>query len=212
MRKHNLVNLFLVIGFLVFTSCQTSDREIDEEYMEVIGEAEQQTPNAGYKLNLSYNGPAKFRNKFIKWADSVQQHIPSMVKVNEGIYMNLPPEQMGKKITTDMFQTSISYLLTVTDSSIYNKLTEDILKKNISFNLNIIGTFLSPEQKSELHRDMFRKAMESAEAKLEFINKTGRGYEIVGVEELDNTTPYGPDYYDFNRRMIVRLKVKARLD
>lgn len=27
---------------------------------------------------------------------------------------------------------------------------------------------------------------------------------------MDNTVPYGPEYNDFNRRMVSRLRVKAR--
>ncbi|MFD2515101.1 SIMPL domain-containing protein [Pontibacter locisalis] len=212
MKKINSIGLVLILSVAAFAGCQVREREeANQDYLEVIGEYEQQTPEAGYRLNLSYNGPIEQREKFLKWADSVKQVVPSMVKMNEGIYLNYMPEQMGKKISRDMYQTSVTYLLTVSDSSLYSSLTEDLLERNIPFNLNVMGTFMEPEQKTKLQHQMLQKAMENARAKLDFMISDGREYEIIGIEELDNTTPYGPEYYDFNRRMVARVKVKASL-
>ncbi|MCC9138612.1 hypothetical protein ACFSKU_03015 [Pontibacter silvestris] len=82
-----------------------------------------QTPEGGYRLNLSYNGPLDMRNQFITWVDSLQQKVPSMVKMNENIYVNYMPEQMGRKVNKNMFQTSVSYNLIVQDSSMYDSIT-----------------------------------------------------------------------------------------
>ena len=59
---------------------------------------------------------------------------------------------------------------------------------------------------------MLQQALNDAKIKLSFLAGQDRTYEIIGIEELDNTTPYGPEYYDFNRRKMARIRVKARLD
>lgn len=211
MKKHHVLSIIVMLGLGTLAGCQPIEEAPEQNYLEVIGEYEQQTPEAGYRLNLSYNGPIGLRDKFMKWADSVQQVIPSMVKTNEGIFLNYMPEQMGKKINKDMYQTSVTYLLTVADSALYSEITSDLIRRNIPFNLNVMGTFMDPDQKAGLQQQMLQKAIENAKAKIGFMSGDGRAYEIVGIEELDNTTPYGPEYYDFNRRMITRLKVKARI-
>jgi len=57
--------------------------------------------------------------------------------------------------------------------------------------------------------DAEQLALNDAKAKRSFLAGLDRSYEIMGTEELDNTTPYGPGYYDFNRRMVARVRVKA---
>ncbi|WP_439879574.1 SIMPL domain-containing protein [Pontibacter sp. MBLB2868] len=209
MKKQKMLLPALLLGLGLMVSCTPYTEE--DNYLEVIGEYEQQTPEAGYRLNLSYNGPVELRDKFTAWADSMKKEVPSMVKSNENIYLNYMPEQMGKKISKDMYQTSVTYLLTVNDSAMYSNITQDLLKKNLPFNLNVMGTFIDPARKVKLQHTMMQKALENAKAKLALMSDEGKDYEIVSVEELDNTTPYGPEYDDFNRRMITRLKVKAKL-
>ncbi len=212
MKKHTLLALSLATSISLLSSCDNRNTATEENYIEVIGEYEQPTPDAGYRLNLSYNGPISMRDKFQKWADSLQQKFPSMVKTNENIFMNYMPEQMGPKINKNMFQVGVSYILTVSDTAAYNQITRDALKRNFPFNVNVMGTFVEPGKRLAIQKEMMQKAIENAKSKIETLSGgTDRKYEIVVIEELDNTTPYGPEYYDFNRRMIARIKVKAQL-
>lgn len=208
MRKKD----FGVIAFVAFIMLNGCDiRNTDQEYIEVIGEAETQTPEAGYRLNLSYNGPLDLRSHFAEWIDSLQQRVPSMVKMNDNIYVNYMPEQMGKNINKDMFQTSVSYNLIVSDSSMYNRITKDLLKRNLPFNVNVSGTVFEPEKKVALQNELLQQALNNAKAKLANLTQDGRKYEVVGIEELDSKQPFGPEYYDYNRVMIERVKVKAKI-
>jgi hypothetical protein len=200
----------LSLGFS--SSCTTNDNDQEEDYLVVIGEAEMQLPNAGYRLNLSYNGPMSIRPKFITWADSIQRELPGMSKISENIFLNYMPEQMGKEVNKDMYQTSISYWINVEDSTLFADITQDLLNRNIPFNINVMGTFLDPVKKAELQQELMDKALENAKTKLEYLTVPDRKYVVVAVEEIDNTTPYGPEYYDFNRKMVTRLRVKARLE
>ena len=212
MKKLHVWVLALLAGAATLSGCQVRGEE-EEEYLEVIGEYEQTMPDAGYRLNLSYNGPMSMRQQFMQWADSLQQEVPNMVLTNENIYINYMPEQMGQeKIRPGMFQSSVSYNVTVPDSATYGRIMRDALRHNFPFNVNVSGTFVDPAKRQELQRDLMQKAMENARAKLDFLSEGERAYEIVGVEELDNNQPYGPEYYDFNRRMVSRVKVKARLE
>jgi len=204
--------LCLAAGLL--TACKM-ETEKDEEgrYLEVIGEYEQAIPDGGYRLNLSYNGPMSLRKKFDVWADSMQQVLPSMTKTNDNIYINYMPEQMGKKITDNMFQVGVGYNVLVNDSSTYNSIAKDLLRQNIPFSLNMTGAFIEPVKELGLQKELLKKAIENAKAKIDFLKgDSGSTYEIISIEELDNQPPYGPDYYDYNRRMATRVKVKARLD
>ncbi|HEY4650739.1 MAG TPA: SIMPL domain-containing protein [Pontibacter sp.] len=212
MKKMSLWVLALAGSATFSTGCQQQHTTDDERYLEVIGEYDQATPDAGYKLNLSYNGPMEMRQKFQVWADSLQKELPGMVKTNDNIYLNYMPEQMGKRITKDMYQVGVTYLVNVADSATYQRIADDLLKRNVPFSLNMMGTFIDPAKKIAVQKEILAKALDNAKAKLDFLkadnNKT---YEIVSIEELDNIQPYGPDYYDFNRRMVARVKVKARL-
>jgi hypothetical protein len=211
MKKRPIPILALALGLLALGSCQQKT-DHEDKYFEVIGEYEQQTPEAGYRLNLSYNGPIDKRDEFVAWADSLKQKVPNMVKTNEGIFVNYMPEQAGKKIRKDMYQTNVTYLLTVADSTLYGQLTKDLLKRDFAFNINVMGVYLDPASKAKLQQDMMQKALDNAKTKLDFLTGKDRAYEIVSIEELDNNTPYGPEYYDYNRKMVARLKVKAELD
>lgn len=200
----------LLAGVALLIGCRPA--ESDGNYLEVIGEYEQPSPEAGYRLNLAYNGPLSQREGFEKWVDSVQQKVPGLVKISENIYVNYMPEEMGRKPTRSDLQTSISYMLNASDSTLYNRLANDLLKSNLPFSLNVMGTYLDPATKTKLQQDLMQKALANARQKIESITGEGATYQIVQIEELDNTVPYGPEYYDFNRRMVSRIKVKARLD
>lgn len=207
----NVFPLMLLAGMLA--GCNSQATQENERYLEVIGEHEQSVTDGGYRLNLSYNGPMSMRKKFDSWADSMQNKIPDMVKINDNIYINYMPEQMDKKITDNMFQVGVGYNLTVDDSTAYSRITQDLLKQNIPFSLNMTGAYIEPEKKLAIRKEMLQKAIDNAKAKLDFLKGDGAGtYEIIAIEELDNQMPYGPDYYDYNRRMATRVKVKARLE
>ncbi len=200
-----------LLGLGALSSCETRSAAEEENYLQVIGEYEQQMPEAGYRLNLSYNGPMHMRPAFTRWADSLQQVVPSMVLMNDNTYLNYMPEQMGQeKIRPGMFQTSVTYNLVVPDSATYGRIIQSALDHNFPFNMNVTGTFVEPERKQELQQELMQKALENAKAKLNFLSGEKK-YEVVGVEELDNMQPYGPEYYEFNRKMLARVKVKARL-
>lgn len=205
--------LWLALGMfaLGLSSCVKVEPDEQQDYLEVIGEAEMQTPDAGYKLNLTYNGPMGLRDSFVTWADSLQRKIPGMVKTSENIHINYMPEQAGQRINKDMYQTNISYMLHVQDSTTYSAITQDLLNRKIPFNLNVMGTFINPEEKAKLQRHLMEEALANAKSKLDFLNTGDKTYSITQVEELDHTVPYGPEYYDYNRKMVSRVKVKARL-
>lgn len=209
--KKQLLSFVLVMIILGLCSCTKAETEPQQDYLEVIGEAEMITPEAGYKLNLTYNGPMEMRNSFVTWADSIQQKLPGMIKTSENIYLNHIPEQTSRRINKSMYQTSVTYLLNVEDSTLFASITQDLLNRNIPFNLNVMGTFMKPEQKARLQQNLMKQALVNAKTKLDFLNTAERAYSITQVEELDNTVPYGPEYYDYNRKMIARVKVKARL-
>ena len=210
MKKVCVWVLALLASVVALGSCDMRGTA-GEDYLEVIGEAEQTMPDAGYRLNLSYNGPMSMRAKFSAWADSLQQKVPGMVLTSDNIYINYMPEQMGQeKITPNMMQSSISYNILAADSAMYGRILRDMLRRNIPFSLNIAGTFLDQEQRRQVQQKLMQEALEHARAKLGFLAGGEGDYEIVGVEEMDNTVPYGPEYNDFNRRVVSRLKVKAR--
>ncbi|WP_181885107.1 SIMPL domain-containing protein [Pontibacter diazotrophicus] len=203
--------LAMLAGFGTLSSCQVHD-EAQEDYLEVIGEHERSMPDAGYRLNLSYNGPMGMRDKFMEWADSLQKQVPNMVLTSENIYIHHMPEQMGQeKIRPEMYQTSVSYNITVADSAMYGRIMQDVLRHNFPFSVNVSGTVLDPDKRQQVQQELMQQALDNAKAKLNFLSNGEDSYRIVGVEELDNTVPYGPEYNDFNRRMVARLKVKARL-
>lgn len=212
MRKTYLWLIALAGSATLLAGCQQRTTADDEHYLEVIGEHEQVTPDAGYRLNLSYNGPMEMRQKFDVWIDSLQKELPGLVKTSDNIYLNYMPEQMGKRPTRDMYQVGVSYMVSVTDSATYNRLAQDLLKRNIPFGLNMMGTFISPDKKAALQQQMLGKAVDNAKSKLNFLKTdNNQAYEIVSIEELDNLPPFGHDYYEINRRMVKRVKVKARL-
>jgi len=212
MKKLHVWVLALVAGVGSLGSCQMRN-EAEEESLQVIGEHEQLVPEAGYRLNLSYFGPLSGRQRFMAWADSLQKVMPHMVLTNESMnIMNYMPEQMGQEqIKPGMFQSNVSYNILVPDSATYGRITRDALRHNFPFNVNVTGTFVDPGKRQELQRKLMQQALENAKAKLDFLSG-GRSYEIIGVEELDTNQPYGPEYYEFNRKMAARIKVKARLD
>jgi len=210
MEKVNVWVLALLTGFSTLNSCQMRSSP-GEDYLEVIGEFEQTMPDAGYRLNLSYNGPMSMRGNFMHWADSLQKQVPSMVLTSDNIYINYMPEQMAQeKIKPSMMQSNISYNIIAPDSATYGRILRDMLRRNIPFNMNIAGTFLDQTKRQQLQQELMQKALEHARTKLRFLANGEGNYEIVGVEEMDNTVPYGPEYNDLNRRMVARLKVKAR--
>lgn len=213
MKKVSWNAAVLLAGLLAFGSCDTRRPATEgEEYIEVIGEYEAALPEAGFRLNLSFNGPLDLRDRFQQWADSLQQVTPGMVKVNDNIFLNYMPEQMGRKISRSQYQVGVTYTLQVEDSAAYNRITRDLLSRNLPFQLNVTGSYLEPERKAKLQQEMMQQALANARQKLDFLNSdTTRTYEIVSVEELDQTAPYGPEYYEYNRRAVSRLKVKARL-
>ncbi|WP_266202334.1 SIMPL domain-containing protein [Pontibacter kalidii] len=212
MKRLNLWVLSALLGVGTLSSCQTRSAAEEEDYLQVIGEYEQQMPEAGYRLSLSYNGPMRLRPAFTRWADSLQQVVPSMVLTNDNTYLHYMPEQMGQeKIKPGMFQTSLTYNMVVPDSAAYGRIIQSALDHNFPFNMNVTGTFVEPERKQELQQELMQKAMENARTKLNFLSGGADKYKIVGVEELDNLQPYGPEYYEFNRKMVSRVKVKARL-
>ncbi|MBF9255034.1 hypothetical protein I2I11_17180 [Pontibacter sp. 172403-2] len=211
MKRMHLTTLALAAGWLALSSCELRETG-NENYVEVIGQHEQQMPETGYRLNLSYNGPLDTRDQFVAWADSLRQKVPGMVKTNESIYVNYMPGQTGHGISKDMYQTSVTYLLSVKDSALYSRISADLLQRSFPFSINITGSYLEPDREKQLQQQMLQQALSDAKAKLTFLSGKNRTYEIVSIEELDNTTPYGPEYYDFNRRMVARVRVKARLD
>ncbi|MFD3001596.1 SIMPL domain-containing protein [Pontibacter toksunensis] len=211
MKQVHVWVLVLLAGFGTLSSCQVRDEE-KEDYLEVIGEHEQTMPDAGYRLNLSYNGPMGMRNEFMEWADSLQKQVPNMVLTSENIYIHYMPEQMGReKIKPEMYQTSVSYNITVADSAMYGRIMQDVLRHNFPFSVNVSGTVIDPAKRQQVQQELMQQALENAKAKLNFLSPGEGSYKIVGVEEMDNTVPYGPEYNDFNRRMVSRVKVKARL-
>ena len=210
MRKPLVWLLALLTGFGTMSGCEMRSNAT-EDYLEVIGEAERTMADAGFRLNLSYNGPLSMRAKFSAWADSLQQEVPGMVLTSDNIYINYMPEQMGQeKIQPGMMQSNISYNMIAADSAVYGRILRDLLRRNIPFNLNIAGTQLELSRRREVQQELMQEALAHATTKLSFLANGDDKYEIVGVEEMDNTVPYGPEYYDFNRRMVSRLKVKAR--
>lgn len=205
--------LLICLAAVFFSACDQKAVGEEERYLQVIGEYEQAMPDGGFRLNLSYNGPMSLRKKFDTWADSMQKVLPGMVKTNDNIYINYMPEQMGKKITDDMFQVGVGYNLTVADSTTYSQITKDLLRQNIPFSLNMTGAFVEPGKKVGIQKEMLQKAIENAKVKLDFLKgDSSSTYEIISIEELDNQQPYGPDYYDYNRRMATRVKVRAQLN
>ena len=136
MKRMHLAILAFATGWLSLSSCEFREPGNDN-YLEVIGQHEQQMPEAGYRLNLSYNGPMDKRDEFVAWADSLRQKVPGMVKTNESIYVNYMPDQMGRNVSKDMYQTSVTYLLTIEDSTLYNQISEDLLQHNFPFSINI---------------------------------------------------------------------------
>ncbi|WP_242927254.1 SIMPL domain-containing protein [Pontibacter vulgaris] len=212
MKKNLLLALIFITSIGLLSSCETRNSTSEDNYIEVIGEYEQPAPDAGYRLNLSYNGPISLRPRFQKWADSLQQQFPSMTKMNENIFLNYMPEQMGKNINRNMYQIGVSYNLTVSDTASYNRITREALKRNIPFNLNVTGSFIEPGKRLAVQKEMLQKAIENAKSKIETLKGTPeKKYVIVSMEEIDSSVPYNPEYYDFNRRMVARIKVKARL-
>ncbi|MCC9166302.1 hypothetical protein [Pontibacter harenae] len=83
MKKMYFGALAFIMSLSTLCSCTSTDSE--ENYVEVIGEYEQQMPEAGYRLNLSYNGPLAMRDKFVVWADSLKRLVPTMAKTSENI-------------------------------------------------------------------------------------------------------------------------------
>jgi hypothetical protein len=205
--------LVLFGGAAILSGCERREVYKEAHYLEVIGEYDEVTPEAGYRLTLSYNGPMNMRNIFQAWADSVQKVLPGMVKTNDNIYINYMPEQKEKRPGSELFQVGVTYIVNVTDSATYEQLARDMLKRQIPFSLNMTGTFMEPAKKLALQQKILARALDNAKAKLDYLKggRPGSTYEIVSIEELDNLQPYGPDYFDFNRRMAARVKVKARL-
>ncbi len=183
----------------------------EEGMLTVIGEYEQTMPDAGYRLNLSFNGTMRQRNEFMRWADSLQREVPSMMLTSDNVYINYMPEQAAQQHTQpDMFQSNISYNIIAADSAMYQRILKDILRRNLPFNLNVGGTFLDHGKRQAIQQELMQKALENATQKLNAMAGGEEHYDIVTVEEMDNTVPYGPEYNDFNRRMVSRLKVTAR--
>lgn len=103
--------LALLTGFGTISSCEMRSNATGD-YLEVIGESEQTMSEAGFRLNLSYNGPLSMRGKFTAWADSLQKEIPDMVLTSDNIYINYMPEQMGQeKIQPNMMQSIFPIIL-----------------------------------------------------------------------------------------------------
>lgn len=147
MKQVHVWVLALLAGFGTLSSCQVRD-DAQEDYLEVIGEHEQSMPDAGYRLNLSYNGPMSMRSEFMEWADSLQKQVPGMVLTSENIYIHYMPEQMGReKIRPEMYQTSVSYNVTVADSAMYGRIMQDVLRHNFPFSVNVSGTVLDPAKR-----------------------------------------------------------------
>lgn len=200
---------------LLLIVCLISCRQHSDEqghYLEVIGEAEQAMPEAGYKLNLFYNGPLPMRNQFRQWADSLQKQVPSMMLTSDNIFFNHMPDMEGRQSRSpDQMQSSMSFNILVADSAMYSRILRDLVKRQLPFNLNVNGTYLAQEKRQELMQQLLQKSVDDAKTKLRFLAPKGTDFEIVSIEELDNTVPYGPEYNDFNRRMVSRVKVKALL-
>lgn len=211
MKRGNnwLVAALLVAGLV--SGCDNRALQPEENYLQVIGEAERPMVDAGYRLNLSYNGSMESRERFTQWADSLAKKLPGMSLINESVYFNYMPEQMGKeKIKPSMFQTSVSYNVTVPDSATYNRIIQDALDRQFPFNVNVSGTYLDEAKRAQVQQQLMDEALEHARAKLNSLSGGEGKYEIVGIEELDSNQPYGPEYYEFNRRMVARVKVKAK--
>ncbi len=212
MKKMNAWVLAALLGAATLSGCQTRTANPEEDYLQVIGEFEQPMPEAGYRLSLTYNGPMNLRQEFIHWADSLREEVPSMMLTNDNTYFNYMPEQMAKeKIKPSMFQTSMTYNIVVPDSATYGRIIQSVLDNGFPFNLNVSGTFVEPAEKQKLQQELMQKALDNAKAKLNFLSGGEGKYEIVGIEEMDNMQPYGPEYYEFNRKMASRVKVRARL-
>ena len=214
MKKPYFLHLAITLSLGVLSSCENRTiTQAEPDYLEVIGEYEQTYEEAGYRLNLSYNGPLSMRERFQHWADSLQKQHPEMVKVNENIFVNYMPGQTDRKISRSMYQVGVAYNLTVADTAAYNRITRDALRRGFPFSINVTGTFTEPARKAALQKEMMQKALDNAKAKLDLLSSAsgGRAYTVVGVEELDANVPFGPEYYDYNRRAVSRLKVKARL-
>ncbi|WP_018479131.1 hypothetical protein [Pontibacter roseus] len=210
MKKAYLQVLTLTILLIIVSGCDTRRAAAEEEYIEVVGEYEGSLPEAGFRLNLTFNGPLDMHDRFQVWADSMQRQTEGMVKLNDNIYLNHMPEQMGRKISRSQFQVGVTYSLNVADSAAYNRITRDLFRRNLPFHLNVTGSYLEPERKAAVQRESLQQALDNARQKLDFLSN-GRSYEIVGMEELHQSPPYAPEYYEYNRRTISRIKVKARL-
>lgn len=212
MKKKYWAMLSLMAGLAFLSSCDSRSSHSKEEYLEVIGEYEGTMPEGGFRLNLSFNGPLDMRNKFQVWADSMQQITPGLMKINDNIYLNHMPEQTGRNFNRSHYQVGVTYSLQVPDSVMYNRVTEDLFRRNLPFQLNVAGSILTSERKTALQQELMEKALANARKKLDFLSSgSNRSYEIVGIEELDQNAQFGPEYYEYNRRVISRLKVKARL-
>ncbi|MHA6248296.1 SIMPL domain-containing protein [Pontibacter sp. CAU 1760] len=211
MNVKTLYRLLLMLCLAGLGSCrQYSDEQ--GHYLEVIGEAEQAMPEAGYKLNLFYNGPLPMRNQFRQWADSLQKQVPSMMLTSDNIFFNhMPGMEVNQPSSPDRMQSSMSFNILVTDSAMYSRILQDLVRRQLPFNLNVNGTYLEPKKRQELMQQLLQKSVDDAKTKLRYLAPKGADFEIVSITELDNTVPYGPEYNDFNRRMVSRVKVNARL-
>ncbi|MCC9138613.1 hypothetical protein ACFSKU_03020 [Pontibacter silvestris] len=85
-----------------------------------------------------------------------------------------------------------------------------MLKRSLPF-INVSRIFFDPDQKTALQHELMQKALSNAKAKLSSLTQDGHKYEIVGIQELDSKLPYGPEHYDYNRVVVERVRVKARL-
>jgi len=213
MKKTYRIMLALVTGLALLSSCESRrPGATTEEYLEVIGEYEGTVPEGGFRLNLTFNGPLDLRDRFQAWADSLQKVTPGMLKLNDNIFINYMPEQIGRRISKSQFQVGVTYSLQVADTASYNRITRDLFRRNLPFHLNVTGSYQNPEQKAALQQEMMQQALANAKKKLDFLSSgSNRSYEIVGIEELDYAAPFGPEYFEYNRRALSRLKVKARL-
>lgn len=210
MKRRYLYTSILAAGLAMFASCDARRDDAREEYIQVIGEHDENLPEGGFRLNLTFNGPLDMRDRFQVWADSLQRVTPGMLKLNDNIYINHMPEQMGRKISRSQYQVGVTYSLQVADSAAYNRITRDLFSRNLPFHLNVTGSSLEPERKAALQQEMMQQALKNAQQKLDFLSNK-RAYEIVSIEELDQAAPYGPEYYEYNRRAVSRVKVKALL-
>ncbi|MCJ8164571.1 hypothetical protein MKJ04_06905 [Pontibacter sp. E15-1] len=202
-------SLAVAVGLYLLSSCDTRRNRDEATYLTVIGEYEQPMPDAGYRLNLSFNGPLRQRGAIKRWADSLQQQVPSMVLTSENVYMNYMPEQAAK-LQPELLQANISYNIIAADSAMYTRIMDDLLRRKILFSLQVGGTVVDHEERQRIQQELMQKALQNATQKLNALAGSEDSYEIVEVEEMDNTVPYGPEYNDFNRCMVSRVRVKAR--